>query len=54
MTLDEAEAHGDIQVWLEQGQWLVILTALHRAEVGLPEATGLSLLAPWVFSESSL
>lgn len=54
MTPDEAKACGDIQVGLDQGQWLVILTALHRAEVGLLEAIGLSMLAPWVFSESSL
>lgn len=33
---------------------VVVLTALHKAEVGLLEATGLSMLAPWVFPESSL
>lgn len=53
MTPDEAKAHGDIQVWLEQGQWLVILTVLPRAKVGLLEAIDLSMLTPRVFSESS-
>lgn len=52
MTPEEAEARGDIQVWLEQGQWLMILTALDRAGVGLLEAIGLSMHHG--FSQSSL
>lgn len=31
---------------------VVVLTALHKAEVGLLDAAGSSMLAPWAFPES--